>query len=326
MTPGASALTVALSSVPLSGIPLNFITVPNSLQVLDSVSDQIKRDFTGWAARGIDIVQWGPGATDDKIDVMVDDLTSSAANELTAAYGNSLIAAKPSPYPSRPEEYSGRYDNSPPWNGGIAINLSHNTSGQPPAHCTTGANATSSTGRKYLITAGHCAAVGDRFYNHNTLLGTVTKRTYVQNGEADAEMIPVPSAAGAAGLIYDGYDLFGGDYTHASLVTAVRTARDAIGDGVCYDGANSGQLCGAEVTKVNQCVEFSSGHVTCDLTQTSRVLPAATGGDSGSPVFTGTGDRTVTIRGQLVGGSGNIDFYCREYWITHYLGVKVIVS
>lgn len=142
----------------------------------------------------------------------------------------------------------GRVNDRSPVSGGALIITQAET-------CTTGFGVVgAATGRKQLLTAGHCGAVGSPWFNGDgEFLGNASAR----HPEADALLIDVNSSDkvwhGAVTENLDGID------DKARTVTGARTPE--VGQYLCTSGALSGTHCGLRVTRTG--VVLSIGGRTC---------------------------------------------------------------
>jgi streptogrisin C len=174
----------------------------------------------------------------------------------------------------------------PVWNliGGQAI-----TTGG--SRCSLGFNARNSSGTRYVITAGHCTALGGNWSGVGGSIGPVSGSTFPGS---DYGRITVTSSAAVSTPLVDRYSS-GSDVT----VTGPRTA--ATGLAVCRSGSTTGWHCGS-VTATNQTVCYAQGCVG----QMIRTNVCAEPGDSGGSLVTNPGSGTrVQAVGLTSGGSGN---------------------
>jgi streptogrisin C len=175
----------------------------------------------------------------------------------------------------------------PVWNliGGQAIRTSSGS------RCSLGFNARSSSGTRYVITAGHCTALGGTWSGSGGTIGTVSSSSFPGN---DYGTIRVTSSAAVSTPLVDRYSA-GSDVT----VTGPRSA--STGLGVCRSGSTTGWRCGS-VTATNQTVCYPQGCVG----QMIRTNVCAEPGDSGGSLVTNPGSGTrVQAVGLTSGGSGN---------------------
>jgi streptogrisin C len=175
----------------------------------------------------------------------------------------------------------------PVWNliGGQAIRTSSG------ARCSLGFNARSSSGARYVITAGHCTDLGGTWSGSGGTIGGVSGSSFPTN---DYGRITVSSSAAVSTALVDRYSS-GSDVT----VTGPRSA--STGLAVCRSGSTTGWRCGS-VTATNQTVCYAEGCVG----QMIRTNVCAEPGDSGGSLVTNPGSGTrVQAVGLTSGGSGN---------------------
>ncbi|OLF08626.1 hypothetical protein BU204_33995 [Actinophytocola xanthii] len=174
----------------------------------------------------------------------------------------------------------------PFWNiiGGQAIRTSSGS------RCSAGFNATSGSNR-YVITAGHCTAIGGTWSGSGGTIGTVAGSSFPTN---DYGIIRVTSSSAVLTPLVD-------RYSSGSDVTVSGAGNASNGQGVCRSGSTTGWRCGS-VTGTNQTVCYSQGCVY----QMIRTNVCAEPGDSGGALVSNPGSGTrVTALGLTSGGSGN---------------------
>lgn len=187
----------------------------------------------------------------------------------------------------------------PLWNliGGQAI-----TTGG--SRCSLGFVAQSSTAR-YVITAGHCTAIGANWSGVGGTIGTRAGSSFPTN---DYGIIRVTSAAAVSTALID-------RYSSGADVSVVGAATATTGMAVCRSGSTTGWRCGS-VTGVNQTVCYSQGCVY----QMIRTNVCAQPGDSGGSLVTNSGTRRAV--GMTSGGSGN----CTTGGTTFFQPVTEVLS
>jgi V8-like Glu-specific endopeptidase len=146
------------------------------------------------------------------------------------------------------------------------------------ADCTSGFDTIGRrTGNSYMLTAGHCADVGDKIdtnFDSPQTMGTVTNKRFVYGG-LDAETI-------------------GGSYLPyiwrygSNIATVIGSGDVAPGEGslslVTVNGSVTGEHRKLPVVASNQCVSYpAEGAYTCYIRVVSGF--AVQGGDSGGPVY-----------------------------------------
>jgi streptogrisin C len=159
--------------------------------------------------------------------------------------------------------------------------------------CSAGFNARTSSGTRYVITAGHCTALGGSWSGLGGTLGPVGGSSFPTN---DYGIVRVTSTSAASTPLVDRYS-GGGDVTVAGSVAVPVGAR------VCRSGSTTGWHCGV-VQALNQTVSYGGGQIVSGLTRTNV---CAEPGDSGGafvsdpPALLGK----VQAQGMTSGGSGS---------------------
>lgn len=175
---------------------------------------------------------------------------------------------------------AGRVNDRSPVSGGALIITQ-------PETCTTGFGVVSeATGRKQMLTAGHCGPVGSPWFNGD---GEFLGNAVARHPEADALVIDVSSSDrvwhGAVTENLDGID------DRARTVPEARSPE--VGQYLCTSGAVSGTHCGLRVTRIGVVLSIAGRDVPDQIEAEQVEHTAAAGnGDSGGPVYsatTGTG-------------------------------------
>jgi streptogrisin C len=193
----------------------------------------------------------------------------------------------------------------PYWNlvGGQAINASAG------GRCSVGFSTQSSSGSRYVITAGHCTEIGGTWRGTGGTIGAVAATSFPSN---DFGAIGISSTSAVSTALVDRYSS-GSDVTVAGAGTA------GVGAGICRSGSTTGWRCGS-VTATNQTVNYGGGDIVSGLTRTTA---CAEPGDSGGSYVTNPGSGTrVTALGLLSGGSGD----CTSGGVTYYQPVGEVLS
>ena len=180
-----------------------------------------------------------------------------------------------------------------PWWGGARI-----ANAQLGAGCTSGFGVQNYYGSKFIVTAGHCGAVGNDWYN-----GDWTRRmgmAYSKHTAYDIMLIPTD----AGGRIYDG-----GVGTNEFSKDVVGAGQVFMGEWLCTSGSVSGAVCGYLVNNftTSYCGYAATGVWNCfsDLStapQKDGVIGVRSG-DSGGPVFNLSGPNVIA-KG-IISGQGN---------------------
>ncbi|GAB3461267.1 S1 family peptidase [Actinophytocola sediminis] len=190
----------------------------------------------------------------------------------------------------------------PYWNiiGGQAITTSSGS------RCSAGFNARSGSTR-YVITAGHCTALGGTWSGSGGTIGTVAGSSFPGN---DYGIIRVTSSSAASTALVD-------RYSSGSDVTVTGATNATSGMAVCRSGSTTGWHCGT-VTNPNTTVCYSQGCVN----QVIQTNVCAEPGDSGGSLVTRPSGTTVRAVGLTSGGSGN----CSSGGTTFFQPVPEVLS
>jgi len=186
---------------------------------------------------------------------------------------------------------AGDFDCDAPLRGGSRLYI--NTS-QP--QCTTAFNARSNSDNKwYMMTAGHCGAIGTVFTAYQPGTGNFHTVGAVHNRSAGANDYSIVTINNVAG-----WNPRNWVYVHASGDTVLdpdytitNTATSPVGTRVCISGSTSGTDCG-DVVEINW--NGSGGF--------ARAQYCSDGGDSGGAVYSGHNARGIHI-GVVAGHDGD---------------------
>jgi streptogrisin C len=174
------------------------------------------------------------------------------------------------------------------------------------SRCSAGFNASTASYR-YVITAGHCTAIGSSWTGVGGTIGTRVVSSFPTN---DYGIIRVDSSSAASTALID-------RYSSGSDVTVTGAATATVGMAVCRSGSTTGWHCGS-VTGVNQTVCYSEGCVY----QMIRTNVCAEPGDSGGSLVTNPSSGPVRAVGMTSGGSGN----CSSGGTTYFQPVTEVLS
>ncbi|MFI7676066.1 S1 family peptidase [Actinophytocola sp. NPDC049390] len=190
------------------------------------------------------------------------------------------------------------------WNliGGQAIRTSSGS------RCSLGFNARSSSGARYVITAGHCTNLGGTWSGSGGTIGGVAATSFPTN---DYGLIRVSSSSAVSTPYVDRY---------SSGSDVIVSGSQLVGTGatVCRSGSTTGWHCGS-VSSTSATVCYSQGCVY----DTIRTSVCAEPGDSGGSLVSSPGSGTrVQAQGMTSGGSGN----CWSGGTTYYQKVNEPLS
>ena len=265
-----------------------------------SVTARIDSDQASLAAQGLQLTQWGPDPASGKVKVYLTHYTDAARLAVLARYGSDVVVATESmPRPTR----LSRSNDTTPFFAGDFITT-------PLGGCTSGPTVVgNASGNNFMLTAGHCARVGDTIKTHGVTMGKVTNRRLCSpcidsetvNGSYVGEVWG-GGRTSATTYVEDGALFAQPNQGSASLVT--------------NDSAYTGELRGITVQAVNQSVTFGDGTTTRFLTRVSKggqvILHE---GDSGGPWIQHEGNTAfVKVVGTTVGGSCDASGACTVGW------------
>ena len=153
---------------------------------------------------------------------------------------------------------------------------------QDGARCSIGFSTTSG-GTDYVITAGHCTAIGGTWSGSDAApIGPVARTSYPGD---DYGLVRVDSPSWAVSpLVASG----------GGRISVTGADEAPVGASVCSAGSTSGFICGTVQAK-NQTVNYGNGDVIFGLTRTDICSQF---GDSGGPLLAGT-----QAQGVLSGGT-----------------------
>ncbi|MEV8319277.1 putative Ig domain-containing protein [Streptomyces sp. NPDC059900] len=243
-----------------------------------------------WSRAVPGVRSWGPDARAERVEVVIDPDTSSAATKSLRAKLASLGGL------IRVVESRG----IPRQQGGNVVGGEKWTPGSE-SPCSIGFPVTrTSGGGKAFLTAGHCTNdVSQPAYGKDgTRVGTSNKNGSgsINAREGDMGIVDVDQTGWSLAPTVAGWGQ--GD------VTVTGSGEAIVGTAVCHSGQTTGYQCG-EVTKVNQSVDY--GNVVIDGLSYSSACSA--GGDSGGSYVTPAGGRAVGLHSgggsaTCSGGSG----------------------
>lgn len=260
----------------------------------------------------------------NRVLIVVDRRSDALFSALAARYGTEIIAIRIEPNPGF--RAIGRQDDVTPFYGGAAITTS--THG-----CTTGFSfLRGSSG--VMVTAGHCASTGSDVYTganggtyHMGYIYSFSQRDENWNNSTGTELInggyygdlavvTIDSGKSSSPWMYIGTS----SSNTAAPVKEMWSSDPAYGDQFCTGGAQSGELCGWQVTSALTDVNRGgpiARNVTIGYKGSGTCMKS---GDSGSPAYTVRPDNGIAAKGinggaTNVGGTGNcqVDFTNLRY-------------
>ena len=205
-----------------------------------------------------------------------------------------------------------RRDDVPSFYGGGGLLASN-------ALCSAGYTVTNSSGNRWMVTAGHCYAIGTRVNTESNAryFGTVTNRALASLGQTglDMELLNGGSYAGR---------IFTGGVTSSSSIPVVAAGSAVVGfNNYCHSGRTTGENCGHTAVSTSAQVCTATGCKTNVIAFTGGVL--SQGGDSGSP-FYAKDSRGAWIRGHVIAGNGSTSY--AETWnkVAARYGVSIVTG
>lgn len=270
---------------------VDFSPAQHSWRELSDVQRRITADRS-WQPAGTTLSSWSIDVGSNVVSVGAVEVTPELRAAATRTFGTlvELHAAPLATAQSRAADWE-------PWSGGAVI-------GVPGGSCTSGFPVRNDSGDQLMVTAGHCAGLGDNIDQNGTWMGRVVLQDFSNFG-------------------YD-YALFRGTsytnftYTTSDLGAPITAAGSSMPDGlqVCTDGAVTGENCAGVVRGQEGCIAYSDGHITCGVVtvHSSNGSALSRGGDSGGPVYTGNSSG-LTIQGIILGGIEEADGGARVTYV-----------
>lgn len=205
-----------------------------------------------------------------------------------------------------------RRDDSPSFYGGGGLRAGN-------ALCSAGYTVTNSSGSRWMVSAGHCYAIGTRVNTESNAryFGTVTNRALASLGQTglDMELLNGGSYAGR---------IFTGGVLSTSSIPVVAAGAASVGyTNYCHSGRTTGENCGHTAVSTSAQVCTATGCKTNVIAFTGGVL--SQGGDSGSP-FYAKDSRGAWIRGHVIAGNGSTSY--AETWtkVAARYGVSIVTG
>ena len=205
-----------------------------------------------------------------------------------------------------------RRDDAPAYYGGGGLRASN-------ALCSAGYAVTNASGSRWMVSAGHCYAIGTRVNTESNLryFGTVTNRALASLGQAglDMELLNGSSYAGR---------IFTGGVTSNTSIPVVSAGSASVGfNNYCHSGRTTGENCGHTAVSTNAQVCTQTGCKSPVIAFTGGVL--SQGGDSGSP-FYAKNSSGAWIRGHVIAGNGSTSY--AETWnkVAARYGVSIVTG
>ena len=243
---------------------------------------------------------------------VVASLTTSTSAKSPTTRGTAAATVKVKVNKQKVSDLFHRRDDSPSFYGGGGLLASN-------ALCSAGYTVTNASGSRWMVSAGHCYAIGTRVNTESNLryFGTVTNRALASLGQAglDMELLNGQSYAGR---------IFTGGVTSSSSIPVVAAGAASVGfNNYCHSGRTTGENCGHTAVSTNAQVCTQTGCKSPVIAFTGGVL--SQGGDSGSP-FYAKDSRGAWIRGHVIAGNGSTSY--AETWnkVAARYGVSIVTG
>lgn len=236
--------------------------------------------------------RWGVDYEKDVVDVGVSSIPSGFVDKVTAAFGPAVYLH------TQPEAVAaGRLDDGVPYKGGDRLTGSG-------SGCTSGFEAETSSGSRYMISAGHCFPLSTWAYvngNANKPFGAISHRN-VGGNSVDAELLNGKTYAST---------IWNGSVNTGSVLAVTGSGYSCQGCQINFDGSYAGQTLGT----VQDSVAFSGTikeadgtlYKSCCLRDVKATGTLCVGGDSGGPVFAYNGAGGAIAVGIVTAGSSDSD-------------------
>lgn len=185
--------------------------------------------------------------------------------------------------------------------------------------CSAGYPVKSSSGYRYMVTAGHCFANGSLVRNESgsQTFGWVTGRALASlgSGPVDMELLYGKSYSGR---------VYTGGVTSTSSIPIKAAGRAYVGyNDYCHSGRTTGERCGHTAQSITGQVCTQSGCKSPVIVYTGGVL--STNGDSGG-AFYAKDSRGAWIRGHVIAGSSSTAYAETYLKVAARYGVSIVTG
>jgi hypothetical protein len=182
-------------------------------------------------------------------------------------------------------EQTSRDDDRAPWKGGATI-----VNATRGSVCTSGFGVRNGTAN-YILTAGHCAQVGDRFQDaKGEFIGNVGPR----HQDHDVELVPTSSV--------DGYVYIGG--RNDNVVAPVEGwGWTFVGEYLCQSGVSTSGELGRPVCNLKVLFYYADREDLVEAEQAEGQI-AVRSGDSGGPIYSVAASGKLVAKGTSTRGAG----------------------
>ena len=265
----AAAIQSALANLAPAGARTRVRIVSNSLASLGTLKETISDEMTARTPLGVNVYLVRVDIPANLVRVGVDRSNyETTVTNLEDRFPGAPLAVEPSDPPIA-AACTGRLNCSPPMRAGVKIT--------DPAGCTSNFMATAGA-INYVLTAGHCGAVGNNFKHNGASIGVADKTAFKNGGFADALRIKLNNANLKSNLLYVTLT------TQRPITSVMPLNGDVVGSPVCASGYVTEFFCGA-VTDVDADGLYSENNFVIKHMQIASIQVRL--GDSGGPVFYG---------------------------------------
>jgi hypothetical protein len=246
--------------------------------------------------------------------VLDTDAPASLVDQLTNAEGDKYLSSvKVITRNEATVDVYQRRDDIPSYWGGAGLQASGFL-------CSSGYAVKTSSGSRYMVTAGHCFADGTSVNTESNLhvFGTVSNRALASLGSGPIDM-ELMSGQSYAGRIYTG------GVTSSSSAPVVAAGTAYVGyTNYCHSGRTTGEQCGHTANSITAQVCTQTGCKSPVIAYTGGVIQA--GGDSGGAFYAKDANGGVWIRGHVIAGNSTTGYV--EPWtqVTAHYGVSIVTG
>jgi hypothetical protein len=237
---------------------------------------------------------------------------TSVAGVSSAASQKGTAAVRVQVHNEKTSDAFSRRDDTPAFYGGGGLLASN-------ALCSTGYGVKLASGGQWMVTAGHCYAIGTRVNTESNLryVGTVTNRSLptLGGGPIDMELLNGQPYAGR---------VFTGGVTSSTSIPVVSAGGAVVGyNAYCHSGRTTGEQCGHTATSTTAQVCTTTGCKSPVIAYTGGVVQQ--GGDSGG-AFYAKDASGAWIRGHVIAGNSTTGYV--EPWtqVAAHYGVSIITG
>lgn len=312
-----TALTRRKAKPGQAALPLPHISIPGRSEAVKHSQRQLQGIMDdvigrGLVTPGVTVIDDYPDPQRNQVVLEVDNAPADFLAALASRYDASAIAVRVIGAQPRSDVADTRLSDGSPFYGGDEIYMLNNQKA-----CTGGFQWYSSTGSRYVVTAGHCASDaggGDigTFKNNFGDIGTYLSGWSWQTGSGsiniggryygDVSIAKIYSQYTNTGRIYVG----GSNSTTSTSVSAMWSRSPQAGDQFCTGGMASGEECGWVTQQAGGNFYYTTAgvcrHCSWSYMHSYNVIIP---GDSGGPVYTKDSNGNAIAKGLISGYAGN---------------------